>query len=150
MSERRDTETVMSSAKADTFDLRRLAPGIPCRPGLAPSSLSLRSWGSRAKTESGDRGYLCLTNRSIAKYHERFPFTCTTAVVLSYKMLTHLQNSGSNPAVSRTVARNLWSTLSNVLNWSELISATLVSFSTASKISCTKSRLFWIDLPFTA
>ena len=60
-------------------------------------------------------------------------------------MPTHLRNSDWNPAVSKTVYKTRWSTLSKALDWSKLISAaSLPSFipSTTSRIKC---RLLWID-----
>ena len=50
MSKRRDTKTVISSAYADTFVERQLARGMPRRAGLAFSSLSLQSRGSKTRT----------------------------------------------------------------------------------------------------
>ena len=45
-----------------------------------------------------------------AKAFEHFPFIYTTAWGLWYSMLIHLQNSGSNSAASKTVAKN-WITV---------------------------------------
>ena len=56
----------------------------------------------------------------------------------------------SDPAVSKTVAKNRWSTLWKALDWSKLISAASVSSSMPSRISRINCRLSWIDLPFTA
>ena len=118
---------------------------------LVPSSLSLRRRGSNARTQRrGDRGQPCRTERSIAITPERLPFTCTTAWGLWYIMLIHLRNSGLNPAVSKTDAKNRWSTLSKALDWSKLISAASVSSFIPSRTSRIKCRLSWIDLPFTA
>ena len=87
----------------------------PAQEGLQRKDIEMRR---------GDRGQPCRTERSIAIAPERLPFTCTTAWGLWYIMLIHLWNSGLNPAVSKTVAKNRWLTL--------------------------KCRLSWIDLPFTA
>ena len=46
----RDTKTVISSAYIDTFTKRGPAKRIPCRAGLAFSSLSLQSRGSKVRT----------------------------------------------------------------------------------------------------
>ena len=50
MSIRWDTKNVISSAYAETFALTRPAKGTPRRAGLALSSLSLRSRGSKTRT----------------------------------------------------------------------------------------------------
>ena len=60
---------------------------------------------------------------------------------LWYIMLVHLRNSGWNPAVSKTIAKNWWSTLSKSLDWSKLISAALVSSLNPSRTSRTRSSL---------
>ena len=90
MSKRRNMTTLIPAAYADTFAVRRPANGIPCRIGLGPSSLTLRN---------GDSEHSCQTDSSIAKDPECFPFTCTTAVRLWYKMQTHIRNSSSNTTV---------------------------------------------------
>ena len=150
ISKRRDTNTVISSANAETLAVRGLAKGTPRRPGFVVLSLSLRSRGSTARTQRrGDNGKPCRTERSTANTLERLPFTCTTAWGLWYIMLIQLRNSGLNPAVSKTVAKNRWSTLSKVLDWSKLISAASVPSSIPSRTSRIKCRLSWIDLPFT-
>ena len=80
ISRRRDTKTVISSANAETLAERGPAKGTLRRAGFVPSSLSLRSKGSKARTlRRGDRGQPCQTERSIANALERPPFTCTTA-----------------------------------------------------------------------
>ena len=91
-----------------------------------------------------------LPDRTLDRDHpERLPFTCTTARGLWYIMLIHLRNSGSNPPVSKTDAKNRWSTLSKALDWSKLISAASVSSFIPSRTLRIKCRLSWIDLPFT-
>ena len=151
MSTWRDTKTVISSANAETLAVRGLAKGKPCRAGFAPSSLSLWSWGSKARTyRGGDREQPCWTDCSITNAPERLPFTCTTTWELWYIMLIHLRNSGLNPAVSKTDAKNRWSILSKALNWSKLVSAAFVPSFNPSRISRIKCRLSWVDLPFTA
>ena len=123
MSDRQVTKTVISSAYAETFILKQPEKRTPCRAGFAVPSLSVWSSGSQASTQRrGDRGQPCRTDRSSVNASERSPFTCTTASGLWYNMLIHLQNSGLIPAVSKTIAKNRWSTLSKALNWSKLIS----------------------------
>ena len=57
ISRRRDTKTVISSTNAETLAVRGPAKGTPRRAGFAPSSLSLRSRGPKARTlRRGDRG----------------------------------------------------------------------------------------------
>ena len=73
------------------------------------------------------QGQPCQTDRSIANASECLPFTHITACRLWYIIPIHLQNSGLNPAVSKTVAKNQWSTLSKALDLSKLISMALVS-----------------------
>ena len=151
ISSRRDTNTVTSSANAETLAAKRQAKGIPRSARLVPSSLCLRRRGSDARTwRRGDRGQPCRTERSIPNPPERLPFTCTTAWGLGYIMLIHLRNSGLNPEVSKTVPKNRWSTLSKALDWSKLISAASVSSFIPSRTLRIKCRLSWIDLPFTA
>ena len=150
ISRRRDTNTVIPSAKAEILTVRGPAKGTPCRAGFVLSSLSLRRKDSKARTyRRGDRGQPYRTDRSIANALERLLFTCTTAWGLWYIMLIHLWNSGSNPAVYKTVAKNQWSTLSKALDWSKLISAASVLSFIPSRTSRIKCRLSWIDLPFT-
>ena len=140
----------MSSVNTETLAVKRPAKGTPRRAGLVPSSLSLRRRGSNARTQRrGDRGQPWRTERSIANAPERLPFTCTTAWGLRYIMLIHLRNSGSNPAVSKTVVKNRWSNLSKTLDWSKLISAASVSSFIPTRTSRIKCRLSWIDRPFT-
>ena len=56
-SSRRDTKPVMSSAYTETLTRTQLVKKTPHRAGQASSSLSLRSRGSKARTERrGDRG----------------------------------------------------------------------------------------------
>ena len=141
----------ISSANAETLAVRGPAKGTPRRAGFVVLSLSLRSRGSRARTQRrGANGQPCRTERSTADTLERLPFTCTTAWGLWYIMLIHLRNSGLNPAVSKTVAKNRWSTLSKALDRSKLISAATVPSFIPSRTSRIKCRLSWIDLPFTA
>ena len=149
ISRRRDTKTVISSANAETLAVRGPAKGTPRWAGFVPSSLSLRSKGSKVKTyRRRDRGQPCRTERLIANALERLPFTYTTAWGLWYIMLIHMRNSGSNQAVSKTVAKNRWSTISKALDWSKLINAASVSSSISSRTSRIKCRLSWIDIPF--
>ena len=49
LSRRRDTNTVISPSNAETLTVRGPAKETPCRTGFAPSSLSLRSRGSKAR-----------------------------------------------------------------------------------------------------
>ena len=93
---------------------------------------------------------LCRNNRSIANAFERFPFTCSIARGLWYIMLIHLRISALNPAISKTDAKNRWSTLSKTLDWSKLINVASVPSFIPSRTSRTQCRLSWIDLPFTA
>ena len=151
MSKQLDTKKVISSANVDTFSERGSPREIPHRAGLASSSLSLRSRGSKARTyRKGDRGQPCRTERSITKASKRFLFTCTTVCGLWYIMLIYLPNSDWNSAVSKTVAKNRWSTQSKALDWFKLISTASVPSFNSSWASRTKCKLSWIDLPFTA
>ena len=118
-------------------------PDLPLHPYVYGAGAP--KWGQR-----GDGRQLSWTDCSIAETLECFPFTCTTACGLWYIMLIYLQNSGLNPAVSKTVTKKQCSTLYKALDWSKLISTTSVPSSTPSGTSCTKCKLSWIDLPFTA
>ena len=112
MSKWRTIKTVISLAYAKTFTKTRPAKGTPHRAGLAFIPLSR---ASKAGIQKRRKGQPCQTDRSTANASECFPFTYTTASGLWYMMLIHLRNSGSNPAVSKTVGKNRWSTLS--LSW---------------------------------
>ena len=94
------------ASKRDTVQ-GRICPPIP-----KPTEQGLQSWD----IEKRRQGQPCRIERSIANTLERLPFTCTTAWGLWYIMLIHLQNSDLNPAVSKTVAKNRWSTLSKALD----------------------------------
>ena len=50
LSRRQDTNTMISSANAETLAVRGPEKETLCRVGLAPSSLSLRSRGSKSRT----------------------------------------------------------------------------------------------------
>ena len=77
---RRDTKTVIPSANAETFTVRGPAKGTPRGAGFVPSSLSLQSRGSKARTwRREDRGQPYRIERSITNALERLPFTCTAA-----------------------------------------------------------------------
>ena len=109
ISRRRDTEIVLSSANAETLAVRGPAKGTPHRAGFSSSPLAYGTGAQkRWHREEETRGKPCRTERSIANAIERLLFTCTAAWVLLYIMLIHLRNSGSNPAVSKTVAKNRW------------------------------------------
>ena len=75
-----DTKTLISP-NAETLAVREPAKGIQRRTGFAPSSLSLRTRDSKAKTQKrGDGGgQPYRTDRSIANALEHLLFTCTTA-----------------------------------------------------------------------
>ena len=85
MSRQRNTRTVISSANTETFAVRGPAKRIPCRNGFAPSSLSLWSRGSRARTQRrGDKG-LVLLDRQLENERPRTPpvylHNCSRVVV---------------------------------------------------------------------
>ena len=123
------------------------AEGVTSHAISKRTELGIRSEDMR----KGDNEQRCSTDRSIAMDPERFPFICTSAVRDRYRMYNHLMNSGSNSAVFKTATKIRWSTLSNALDWSKLISAASVSSSIPSRISRTKYRFFFfINLIFTA
>ena len=128
------------ASKRDTMK-GKICPLIP-----KPSEQGLQSEDIEKRRE----GNPCRTDRSITNAPERLPFTCTTAWGLWYIMLIHQRNSGLNPAVLKTDAKNRWSTPWKALDWSRLISAVLVPSFNPSRISQFKCRLSWINLPFIA
>ena len=140
---RRDTKTVTSSANAETLAAWRPTNGIaaqcrtcPLIPKPAQEGLQREDIKKRRQ-----RGSLAGPNARSRSSPERLQFTCTTAWGLWYIMLIHLRNSGLNPAVSKTDAKNRWSTLSKALDWSKLISAASVSSFNPSRTSRIKCRL---------
>ena len=131
ISSRRDTKTVMSSANAETLAVSPLIPK-PAQEGLQREDIDEK------------RQRAALPDRTFDRKRLRKPS------VHLHHCLIHLRNSGLNPAVSKTVAENRWSTLLKALDWSKLISAASVSSFIPSRTSRIKCRLSWIDLPFTA
>ena len=72
ISRRRDIKTVISSANAETLAVRGPVKGTPRRAGFVPSSRSLRSRGSKARTEKW-RQEAALPDRTLDHEHPRTP-----------------------------------------------------------------------------
>ena len=145
MFDRQDTKTVISTY-ADTFVLTQPTKSTPHRAGFTVPFLSLRSRGEKSEDTEKRRQRVTLPDRPFERERLRtLPVHLTTACGLWYNMLIYLRKSGLNPAVSKTVAKNRWSTLSKALDRSKLISAALVSSFNPSRTSCTKCKLSWID-----
>ena len=105
MSQRLKTKTVISSANTEIFARTLLVSKILRR--ARPSLSSLIQSKDVVKRGQGT----AFPDRSLDHKSLRTP-----PVHLRYSMLIHLWNSDSNPAVSRTAARNRRSTLSKALD----------------------------------
>lgn len=117
---------------------------IPQRTGFI---FNLQRKGSNARTYIKDESRQLWMEQNNMKGFNIVPFTSTSTLVDAYRSLIKVRKYGPKLMAERTTSRNRWSTLSNILNWSKLISA--ASLSIYSMIKCTKWRLFWIVLPFT-
>ena len=135
ISERRNPCCKRANKRDTTQD--RICPLIPkpTEQGLQSDDIEKR----RQAASLPDRSLEC----------ERPLFTCTSGWGLWYIMLIYLRNSGLNPAVSKTDAKNRGLILSKALGWSKMISAASVPSPIPSSTLQIKCRLSWIDLPFT-
>ena len=114
---------------------------IMAGPDLLPTQPSEKRLRDTDIENKGGEGQPNRSDRSNVKDPERFPFTCFTAWGLCFSMLIQLGSTrGSNPMVSKTVAKNRWSFLSNALYWYKLISVASASSSIPSMTLWMKCR----------